>query len=64
MHVRNLCEFVNGPLDKYMQNLCSSALCIVKYGTIKIYAVQIYAICTTRIIRINKSQAEICRFTI
>ena len=34
----------NGPLDKFMQFLfmCSSTLCIVMYGAIKIYAVQIY----------------------
>ena len=33
----------NGPLDKFMRLLFmrSSALCIVMYGTIKIYAVQI-----------------------
>ena len=36
-----LCEFVqNRLLDKFM---CSSILCIVTYGVIKIYAVQIYA---------------------
>ena len=49
MRVRNLCKFVkNGPLDKFMRFLFmhSSALCIVTYGAIKNYAVQIYAICT------------------
>ena len=37
----------NEPLDKFMQFLfmCSNALCIVMYGAIKIYAVQIYATC-------------------
>ena len=37
----------NGPLDKFMRVLfmCSSILCTVMYGAIKIYAVQIYAIC-------------------
>ena len=35
----------NGPLDKFMQFLYmrSSNFCIVMYGAIKIYAVQIYA---------------------
>ena len=35
----------NGPLDKFMRFLFmrSSTLCIVTYGAIKIYAVQIYA---------------------
>ena len=46
MCVRNLCEFVKTGL---LINSCdclfmlSSALCIVTYGTIKIYVVQIYA---------------------
>ena len=31
----------NGPLDKFMF-MCSSVLCIVMYGVINIYAVQIY----------------------
>ena len=39
----------NGPLDKdnyaSILFLCSSALCIVRYGAIKIYAVRIYATC-------------------
>ena len=37
----------NGPLDKFMQFLFvrSSALCIVTYGAIKIYAVQIDVTC-------------------
>ena len=42
----------NGPLDKFMRFLFmrflfmhSSALCIVTYGAIKIYAVQIYVTC-------------------
>ena len=37
----------NGPLDKFMRFLFmrSSTLCIVTYGAIKIYAVQIYATC-------------------
>ena len=45
MRVTNLCEFVKmGLLDKCMRCLFmhSSALCIAMYGTIKIYAVQIY----------------------
>ena len=33
----------NGPLDKFMR---SSTLCVVTYGAIKIYAVQIYATST------------------
>ena len=46
MHVRNLCEFIKtglASLDKLF--MCSSTLCIVTYGAIKIYAVQIYATC-------------------
>ena len=37
----------NRPLDKFMQFsfVRSSTLCIVMYGMIKIYVVQIYAIC-------------------
>ena len=37
----------NWPLDKFMRFLYmrSSVLCIVTYGAIKIYAVQIYATC-------------------
>ena len=35
------------------------------YGTIKIYAVQIYATqCLTHITRINKNRTEKCRFTV
>ena len=35
----------NGPLKKFMRFLfmCFSTSCIVMYGAIKIYAVQIYA---------------------
>ena len=46
MRMRNLCEFChNWPFDKFIRFLFvhSSALCIVMYGVIKIYAVQIYA---------------------
>ena len=37
----------NGPIDKFMQFLFmhSSALCIVTYGAIEIYAAQIYVTC-------------------
>ena len=37
----------NGPIDKFMRFLFmrSSALCMVEYGMIIIYVVQIYATC-------------------
>ena len=41
MHTTNLCEFVkNGSLDKFIRfYVCVLAiLCIITYGTIKIYA--------------------------
>ena len=54
----------NGPLDKFfIYAFLASALCIVMYGAIKIYAVQIYAT-RAHIICINKSHAEICRFRV
>ena len=46
MRVTNLCKFDKyKPLDKFMQFLFMgfSALCIITYGMIKIYAIQIYA---------------------
>ena len=56
----------NGPLDKFMRFLVRfSALCILIYGPIKMYAVQIDATdALTHIIRINKSPAEICCFRV
>ena len=69
MCVRNLCEFVKTGLLKNLCDfyLCVLALniCIATHGTIKIYAVQY--LCDrrlTRIIHINKSHAEVCRFMV
>ena len=43
MRVTNLCEFAqNGPLDKFMWFLFMRP-CIVTYGAIKTYVVQIHA---------------------
>ena len=48
MRVEIYANLSNGPLDKFMRFLFvhSSTLCIVTYGVIKIYAVQIYATST------------------
>ena len=57
----------NRPLDKFMRFLfmLSSALCIVTYGTIKnLCGTNLCDQRLTRIIRINKSHTEICRFTV
>ena len=46
MHVTNLCEFVKTGLLINFYLCILASLCIVMYGTIKIYAVQIYATST------------------
>ena len=66
MCVRNLCEFVKtGFLIYVILFTSSSALCIAIYGAIKkLCSTNLCDLCSTRIIRINISHAEICRFTV
>ena len=58
----------NGPLDKLMQFLftcmCSSALCIVTWGDKTLCGTILCDLRLIRIIRVNKSHAEICRFMV
>ena len=67
MHVRNLCEFVKmGLLINFY--LCILVLYAYNYSNIwrdkNLCGTNLCNLCLTRIIRINKSHAEICRFTV
>ena len=67
MPMINLCKICqNGPLDKFMQFLFmrSSVQCIVMYGMITNMQYYLCDRYLTRIIHVNKSCTEICRFMV
>jgi hypothetical protein len=56
----------NGPLDKFTRFLFMhlNVPCIAMYGVIKIYETNLCDCRLTRKIRINKTRAEKCTFTV